>query len=424
MAVAQVGARSVTKPRSAALPGAGAANAKLQVMRTTVGLSALVLGLSALVYACGAGDLSSFGAEGKASTNPGADAGAFGAGAAPETSDANGPVDNAVILVHAAKSQAFRLCFKNELDRRPQPDSQVMPEANVVGVEVGSAVRLPPLRGAPGEVFLFEEPAIRVFYPTFGGAGEGQSCDELLQGEGTKGLAVSLGTIGTDLAHGVHLLVVHGCPGKNNVRNYSVQECGASWNETKGNLSVKEIALQGAMTQTDGILPAQVVNLSQPLESARGAQDLVVTFGDLGQPRAQHLPVVTNPSLLGGAEPAQLAYDSKDTAVYESFGFRVSFTAAGGTGDAASDTKVLDESLAQVQKQSSPREVPPSYYATASNYALLLLGDPNAKLVDGGPDTDERRSLHFLAVPVVEPKSDGGAEGGTTDLDGGAAPTP
>ena len=88
-------------------------------------------------------------------------------------------------------------------------------------------------------------------------------------------------------------------------------------------------------------------------------------------------------------------------------------------------SSALDESLADIQKSSSPRDIPPSYYATASNYALLVLGDPNAKLADGGPDTDDRRALHVLAVPVVEPKSDGGADdGGTSGAgDGGAAPT-
>jgi hypothetical protein len=391
-------------------------------MRTTIGLSTALVALSGLVYACGAGDLSAFGGtEADPSGAAGGDAGFNGQTAAPGASDKTA-IDNGVILVHASKSQAFRLCFENELDRRPQPDSQVMPEANVVGVEVGSAVRLPPLRGTAGRVFLFEEPAIRVFYPTFGGAGAGQSCNDLLQGSGTKDLAIELDTIDVDLAHGVHLLVVHGCPGDNALRKFSIAECGPNWTSGKGNLAVKEISLQGSTAQTDGMLPAQVVNLSQPLQSARGARDVVVTFGDLVTPAAQHVAVVTNPALFGGAQPeqaAQLTYDSKNTAVYESFGFRVSFANAGGP-DSGAATTVLDESLARIQKQSSPRDVPPTYYAAASNYALLLLGDPDAKLLDGGLDTDERRSLHLLAVPVVDPKNDGGTEAGTTDVDGGA----
>jgi hypothetical protein len=87
-------------------------------------------------------------------------------------------------------------------------------------------------------------------------------------------------------------------------------------------------------------------------------------------------------------------------------------------GQPAGATTLLDESLARIQSLSSPRDVPPTYYAAASNYALLLLGDPNAKLADGGADTDDRRRLHFLAVPVIEPKTDGGADG----VDGGSSP--
>jgi hypothetical protein len=429
MAVAHVGAPSLAKCRRLVVIGAGAANATMAAMRTTVGLSALLVAFSALVYACGSADLSSFGADSAnpSATGGGTDAGFGGATSAPSGDKALAPVDNAVILVHAAKSQSFRLCFENETDRRPQPDSQVMPEANVVGVEVGSAVRLAPLRGKPGMVYLYEEPLIRAFYPAFGGAGAGPTCKNLLENTNLQKLAQPLGAIDTDLSHGVHLVVVRGCPSDSPLRKYSAAECGDGWAAATGNLTVKEITLTGATRPGDGILPAQVVNLSQPLESARAKGNVLVTFGDLTAPSATHTTVTANPTLFGEAQPsqpAQLPYNSSDIAIYESVGFRVSLLAADAGADAGAGKKVLDESLALIQKQSSPRDVPPSYYSAASNYALLLLGDPDAKLADGGPDTDERRTLHFLAVPVIEPKNDGGAEGGTTDpLDGGAAPT-
>ena len=437
MAVAHLGAQTLAKCRRVAVIGPGAANATLLSMRSRVGLSAVVLALSGHAYACGSADLSSFGADATPPTTGGgaADAG-FGATPTAAAGDkTSGPADNAVILVHAAKSQAFRLCFQNELDRRPQPDSELMPEANVVGVEVGGAVRLPPLRGAPGNVILFDEPAIRGSYPSFGGAGAGPSCEDLINGDlGSD--AQLLGTIETNLSTGVHLVVVTGCPSDSLIRKFTAAECGAGWvaglpkDGGKGNLAVKDIALTGTVRPADnGILPAQIVNLSQPLESARAGRDLKVTFGPLGQPSTSHVPVVTNPLLFGGAQPpvpAQLTYASQDTAVYGSFGFRVTFASPGAT-DAAANTTLLDESLADVQKSSSPRDIPPSYYATASNYALLLLGDPNARLPnDAGPDTDDRRALHLLAIPVIEPKSDGGADGGGAPetLDGGAASTP
>ena len=432
--MAHDGARFIAKTRLHANVGLGAANATLNRMKPTQMTIGLLLAASGVLYACGNAGLSSFGVDPTGgSPTPGADAGlGTGATAAPMAGSDTGlvPVDNAVILVHAAKSQAFRLCFENETDRRPQPDSDVMPQANVVGVEVGAAVRLGPLRGAPGMVYLFEEPLIRAFYPAFGGAGEGPSCQSLLNSDSLKVLAQPLGKIDTDLSHGVHLVVVRGCPSDSPLVKHSVAECGATWASATGNLSVVELTLQGANRPSPGILPAQVVDLSQALEGARGARPVTVSFGDLQTPGASLSSVTTNPTVFGAASPfmpAALSYDSSDTAIYESVGFRVQVGADNGAGGDAGAATVLDESLARIQKLSSPRDVPPTYYAAASNYALLLLGDPNAKLADGGVDTDDRRTLHFLAVPVIEPKSDAGTDGvdsgtGTGDVDGGSAP--
>ncbi len=361
--------------------------------------------------------------------------GGFGASMeAPGASDgkAFGPADNAVILVHAAGSQPFRLCFKNELDRRPQPDSQAMPEANVVGVEVGSAVRLGPLRGAAGEVFLFEESAIRALYPAFGVAGPGPTCGQLLTGTWGSS-ALSLGTINADLSRGVHLLVVRGCPFDVPLRKHTVAECGADWEPTKSNLSIQEVTLAGTNRPSASTLPAQVVNLSQPLETLRAGRDLVVSFGAIAAANSEQAEVTTNPKLFGNAspvEPVRLAFEVSDAGVYETLGVRVRLVgraADGGANGPETVLTVLDESLAKIQKSSSPRDVPPSYFAAASNYALLLLGDPGAKLPDGGRDDDDRRTLHVLAVPVVEPKADAGSvaeSGNGTQVDGGSTNPP
>jgi hypothetical protein len=419
--------------------GPGAANATLEGMTRTQTTLALLLALSGALYACGSAGLSGFGdptSTGGGGSEKGSDAGFGGATAAPMAGADNGlvPVDNAVILVHAAKSQSFRLCFENESDRRPQPDSDVMPQANVVGVEVGAAVRLGPLRGAPGMVFLFEEPLIRAFYPAFGGAGQGPTCKNLLENMNLQTLAQPLGRIDTDLSHGVHLLAVRGCSSdKLGLLKRTVAECGADWTAAAGNLSVKDITLSGAKRPSPGVLPAQVVNLSQPVEGARGMRPLTIGFGDLVTPGASQATVALNPVVFGSAqppEPASLTYDATDTAIYASVGFRVSL-GPGAAPDGGTTTTLLEESLARIQKLSSPRDVPPTYYAAASNYALLLLGDPNAKLPDGGVDSDDRRNLHFLAVPVIEPKTDndGGDGAGTGTgssggaVDGGSAST-
>ena len=60
-----------------------------------------------------------------------------------------------------------------------------------------------------------------------------------------------------------------------------------------------------------------------------------------------------------------------------------------------------------------PDTLPTSYYRAASNYALLLVGDPRVepRLDDGGANAayDARRAVHLLAVPVKGPDDgDGG----------------
>jgi hypothetical protein len=170
-----------------------------------------------------------------------------------------------------------------------------------------------------------------------------------------------------------------------------------------------------------------VVNLSRFVEGARAGRDLVITFGALSAADELHEPVATNPALFGKAEPAEpakLAYEASDIAVYDSVGFRVRFAATAKDGGAGATEKILDESLASIQKSSSPRDVPPTYYAAASNYALLLLGDPAARLADAGRTEVDRRRLHLLAVPVIGPKSDDLDGGAGAPADGGAAPAP
>ena len=65
-----------------------------------------------------------------------------------------------------------------------------------------------------------------------------------------------------------------------------------------------------------------------------------------------------------------------------------------------------------MQQLSAPQTVPTDYYLAASNYALLLLGDPRIArtYADGGanPGYDRRRAVHLLAVPVKDDVEDAG----------------
>lgn len=348
--------------------------------------------LAAVAIACSSFNDSTFD---KGPENAGA---ASDAGPAPPSND--GPTEDGVIVVHAASTSAFRLCFENDLERQPAPESELMPEANVVGVEVGSVVRIPPLKGPPGEVYLFSEPLIRALYR----GSEGPTCRALIE-SGTA--TTTLGNVTRDLSKGIHLLVVSGCP-KKTLRAYTTEECGSTYDAEKGNLAVSEIELKGISRRSLDKLPMQVLHLSRSLESLRGARPLRVTFGDITDAGTKHDSVATDPTL--GGPPTDFvstpSFESKDVSVYAKLGFRVTIDDAG---------TLAEQSMASVQALSAPRDVPPSYYSAASNYVLLLLGEPAALIEDAGVDTDERRHLHFIAVPVLEPKEDAGDAGAEGD---------
>src|SRR5690606_32120507 len=135
-----------------------------------------------------------------------------------------------------------------------------------------------------------------------------------------------------------------------------------------GNLTIHRIQLTAAPRTGPDELPAQLVHLSRSLESYRGQKPLRVTFGDLSEPSSAHASAALDPPL--GGPPADFASvpscDSADIAVYRRTGLRVT------VGD-DEETQVLAEpSLADIQRMSAPRDVPPSYYAAASNYVFLL----------------------------------------------------
>lgn len=377
-------------------------------------LGVLTVGACGFGFACSmSSETSAFGGRNDPSAGdrnpaPGASSGSSGFGG--EASSDLGPTDNAVILVHAAKVQPFRLCFGNQrVDVPPQPDSQAMPQANVVGVEVGNAVRIKPLApGAPGHVYLFEEPLIRSLYFNPDPGDGAPDCAKLIATPGTAQYATDLGEINDDLSKGVHLLVVKGCP-KDAIIKHSLAECGAGWTPTTGNLSVEKITVSGAYRKDPKQLPTQVINLAPALESAREGRPLSISFGKLAAPGKLGTVVAENPTLFKTSNPVNVDFDPDNLASFEESGFRVQVAA--GNGKPAIS---VDDTLAQIQKASSPRDIPSAYYSVASNYVLLLLGDPNAKLEDGGPDTDPRNQLHFLAVPVVE-NTDGGAPDAAPD---------
>lgn len=349
------------------------------------------------------------------SNAPFADAGAGGTTPDGNGAPSTGPVATGVVLVHAAAFPAFRLCFSNMLDQPPLPDSKAMPEANLVGVDIGSVVRIDPMI-APGEVYVIDQTLVQ----TRVGSKEDTRCSDLIcTGASCKKENrdyLRAGRIDTPIGQGqVSVLAVSGCGNQFFLEDLKMDssDCGAGWDATKGNLTTNVLTLSPEGQSSDDSLPVQLVHLAPLLENARGAGELSVGFGALdgdGEIEA----FASNPPLFDVDRQHGLIFDKTKTSIYATHGFRI---AIGGTVDAGADgglSFVRDESLAEVQALSASKELPTDYYKAASNYALLLLGDPRVqeKLDDGGanPTYDSRRAVHLLAVPVRDP--DAGVDAG------------
>jgi hypothetical protein len=382
-----------------------------------------LLGVAGAVLLAAGAACSSMGSlDGAATHAPGENPGTSSGGAPSsegrgDLGDAPGaPTASGVVIVHAAAFPAFRLCFENMPELRPQPDSKIMPEANVVGVEVGSVVRIDPMK-APGTIYVMNERDVRL---------NDFTCGELLEDPSKKLILDSnyhvANVIDEPLGQGqVHVLAITGCGAKASLNYLKTTEAdcdkGASkkWDATSGNLEARVIPLApsrvGASMST---LPVQLIHLAPKLDAMVGTGALEVTFGDLREQGALPQQVATELPLLGTGSPVMLDVDQSDLSVYGTHGFRIAVRDQGVT------KFEIDQSLAAIQDLSSPRDTPDSYYRTPSNYALLLLGDPTAPAaLDGGAPVASRRQVQLLAIPVLDP-SQVPQEGDAGDGDGGA----
>jgi len=354
---------------------------------------------------------------------------------ASRTSDAAGVANpnelveaNALVLVHAAAFPAFRMCFEGASNDLPQPSVDLMPDSNVVGVDVGTAVRLAARPEKLGRAFVFPEAVLRPLYPAFGGAGP--SCAQLLGNAAIAASAVDVGTITADVSTGVHALVLSGCRQSSIDPLASKARCGADWTAATGNLTVRTLSLMAYARNGDTSLPVQLVQLSPALQGVADGRALGLAFGPLeggapGTPGGP-APFVEGAVPFGEAvpnPPATLDYTATDLASYATSGM---FVTLGGpvddagmplNGDAGTREIVIAQSLAEIQKRSSSRSLPADWFSVASSYVVLSVGDTDPRLGDGGHDDDPRRALHLLAVPLATP--DAGASNMPAANDGG-----
>lgn len=331
---------------------------------------------------------------------------------------------NALVLVHAAAFPAFRMCFEGAAGDLPQPSVDLMPDSNVVGVDVGTAVRLAARPETLGHAFVFPESVLRPLYPTFGGPGP--SCSQLLNSSPTNKSAVDVGVVTANVSSGVHALVLTGCRASSIDPVASKNRCGADWNAATGNLALTTLTLMAYARAGETRLPVQLVQLSPALERRAAGRALGLAFGALdgggaGGAGGAPVPFVEGAVPLGVPvpnPPAILDYAAADLGSYATSGIFV--TLGGAIDDAGMPTGVdagaretlVVQSLADIQKRSSPRSLPPDWFSAASSYVVLSVGDTDPRLSDGGRDDDPRRALHLLAVPLATP--DAGASTGTT----------
>jgi hypothetical protein len=330
---------------------------------------------------------------------------------------------NAIVIVHAASFPAFRICFDGAGDDLPEPSTELMPDSNVVGVDVGTAVRLPARSDILGKAYVFAEASLRGFYPV---GAVGPTCKQLLAASSTQDLAVAVGSVTEDLSQGVHALVLGGCRSATDDPMATTARCGGDWQPATGNLKLVTLSLMAYARAGETRLAVQLVQLSPALQRRADGRAFGLGFGSLDA--SAPAPFVEGTVPFGKAvpnPPAILDYAASDL---ESYGTSGVFVTLGGPVDdagapivpeAGADASgprevVLAQSLADIQKRSSPRSLPPDWFSFASSYVVLSVGDTDPRLGDGGVDDDPRRALHLLAIPLATP------DAGTTTGDAGA----
>jgi hypothetical protein len=375
----------------------------------------------ALLFACGSNDdASSFRDQSDASfaSSSGSSGLPFGDGGT------TGPAKG-VVLVHAAGFRSFRVCFEGYRSILPQPDRKVMPESNTVGVDVGAAIRIPPLTEAPGTVYVIPNKTAHTPDDP-----EDLPCGAFLDTHQVNEEYLLAGKIDRPVGvDGAEAIVLTGCGTLPQITNLNIAagDCPgyADGGGAYGTLNAVVMPLATTNTATLSTLPVELYNASQLLvaQMPPGAA-LDVSYGDLdagaGAPLAQKL--ASSADLYHGNQSATLDVDQTNIVTFGTHGFRIAYRTDGGADDGG--LFATEQSLAQVQEASQPLSTPTAYFTGATNFALILLGDPRMvpKYTDGGPNPtyDGRRAVHLLAVPV-RAEEDAGVLGNAPPTAAGAS---
>lgn len=399
-------------------------------MRPALLAAAALAAFAASALACSAMESDSTASMSPDGAERGDAAGSLGEPAGPDATQSPLLSARGVVLVHAAEFPALRVCLEAAMDAEPLPDDKNMPLANVVGVDRGSAVHIGTLpEGADltkRSIYVIDESVIRRKYAA--GSTERPTCRELICEGGPDCLRPNLDYVRAtaetldSTSAGVSVLAITGCGPKAFV-GPTPAHCLANgtYNDATGNLAAVNLPLEARQRLAD-TLPTQVLQLSEALALGAQGRNFDVAFLSDLDGGAEPVSLSSDAQVGATSDVRELAFDARSEGVFDRAGFRVSIGAADG------GATTVDFTLANVQGFSAPTLVPSEFYATASSYALLVLGDPSHRdeAVDGGaaPTFDRYRGLHLLAVPVVDPDDarDAGPDSGGSDAPPAAPP--
>ncbi len=299
-------------------------------------------------------------------------------------------VSEGVLVVHAAAIPAFRLCFESRGDLAPLPVDEIMAESNVVGVDVGSVVRLPNIDDVSGSaVFAFPEQALRTQLLPDGAATI--PCSVLLGSSTYK--SVRLGQIDADLSSGLHLLAITGSADKPRV---VVRKLVASPRRSPARLPIQLVQLSTSLEERakDGALAFGVRTADA------GTDYVIVEDLPFGEPYPQQPEEITLPKNDSFATTSLVVQVVRPRAP-DAGPSDASVSLGPDAGEADVET-VLEQSLADTQRLTLPNALPPDFFANLSSFLVLTVGDVvPANEPDAG--RDPRSVLHLLAVPLAVP---------------------
>lgn len=345
-------------------------------------IAALAAVLSAgAVVACGADSTAEFGPGGRTDPN---DAGGFPSDlpigdSAPNPApqkDAGtvtgGGASTALFLLHASYDlPAVRVCFESAGSLAALPRTNLMPNSNLPGLDVGRVVRIGDIGGVTG---LPQKPKVHVFVESAIRGTPDAACSALLadaalkKGEHryeAKFVDATINT-GTPL-----VLVLEGCV----AAATPDAKCAPAGTKDR-DLAVRAISLPAPPAAGASNLHWQPVNVAPELPSA------AIWFA---QAYADTAPTAT--AAFGQVGVVQTTpFDRSVLANYASFAF----------GVRAAGVNLTQSTMADVQDLSLPGAVPSEFYVPEASMALFIVGSKEAP--DAAPDA---RSLHVVAVPIA-----------------------